>query len=49
MTTPEGFPNKAKGCAYPRNPGEQAKRMFNPEGVAYSPVCVVSNGQPFQD
>ena len=28
--TPEGFPNKAKGCAYPRYPGKARKKNIQP-------------------
>jgi len=46
--TPEGFPNKAKGCAYSRHPGNAMQIIINPGGVAYSPVYHAPNGQPFQ-
>ena len=58
VLTPEGFPNKAKGCAYPRYPGKGCvysrypgkgqHKMHNPGGVAYSLARAVLNGQPFQ-
>ena len=33
-TTPKGFPNKAKGCAYSRYPGDAHNKTINPGGVA---------------
>ena len=34
-STPEGFPSKAKGCAYSRYPGKGYSQIINPGGVAY--------------
>ena len=35
IKTPEGFPSKAKGYAYPRYPGKGVKIIANPGRVAY--------------
>jgi len=45
---PGGVSQQSEGWRVSAPPWKSAIKNINPGGVAYSPVCTVSNGQPFQ-
>jgi len=47
VTTPTGFPRIARGCAYPRYPGNTSYQLHNPKGVASSSGQSEIGGNPF--